>query len=567
MGSNIRRTPNEIVKIRLNNCNSLDFQLSKENIDCLVCNFLITGDVVATFDFDSVTGMCSTVAWGDAVSFSGDICDIGLTGYDNRFVPNFTGETFNPSGDTRFCMYPVSGDIYCYSMDSVPPQTDNPQHIQFCGGFYQGFYKLHEYDYQVLPNFYKDGWTMEFWIRRNDCSLEDKCNFAYTLNDMFPNNKGIFYYWGLRAENKFCNFWSGEFGLETCTGVPLSPPYTVKPFQPPINPFLYYTKRQVRCGEDPIPTAELTGCCEGLTNNAMAFRITDDGAVGIRLLTTTGDCIITSTGVTWSGSPMIEEFYTEDGYIERDNWYHVTLRFTPYDNSQCQVYRVGNGTLDIFIDGFLKESIQNFKEFIPYALEEHRDKQLAVPYNISIGGGTQGLLEAHDFGGEDLGLPATGFTVCDYFTLMYEPQIFSGVTVDNVRHLAPDLTIQEPELIEAFLEMVIPNRIGKITVTPTTFCGRNAIKIQMNGLISKVSNIILGNGDIQNVCLQKCVKIPPHAGKCGILEEYFAGTFIGSIAEYRLHNRALCLSEIRCNYDLDKEMYGKKYYVPQCRKS
>ena len=37
-----------------------------------------------------------------------------------------------------------------------------------------------------------------------------------TLNDVYPNNAGFFYYWGTRAENKFHNAYSGESGLQTC---------------------------------------------------------------------------------------------------------------------------------------------------------------------------------------------------------------------------------------------------------------------------------------------------------------------------------------------------------------
>ena len=92
---NIRKNVNRIFELRYNTKDYWDFQLSQDNVQCLVCDDVVSGDVVATFDFDAVSGMCSEIQWDCAVSFSGDICDIGLTGYDNRFVPNFSGETFN----------------------------------------------------------------------------------------------------------------------------------------------------------------------------------------------------------------------------------------------------------------------------------------------------------------------------------------------------------------------------------------------------------------------------------------------------------------------------------------
>ena len=97
MMKNIRNGVNKVFKLNLNSGNYWDFQLAKDNKPCFICDDIISGDVVATFDFNNISGMCSETLWDCPISFSGDICDIGLTGFDNRFVPNFTGETYNPS--------------------------------------------------------------------------------------------------------------------------------------------------------------------------------------------------------------------------------------------------------------------------------------------------------------------------------------------------------------------------------------------------------------------------------------------------------------------------------------
>ena len=43
--------------------------------------------------------------------------------------------------------------------------------------------------------------------------------------------------------------------------------------------------------------------------------------------------------------------------------------------------------------------IPDFEEIIPHELNTEKEKQLGVPFNISIGGGTQGLRESLIFSG------------------------------------------------------------------------------------------------------------------------------------------------------------------------
>ena len=589
--SNIRKNVNNIFDLRITRADYWDIQLSQDNIQCYNCNDIVSGDVIATFDFDNISGMCSAVEWDEAVSFSGDICDIGLTGVDNRFVDNFSGETFNPSGDTRFCIKRVSGDTYCYDMNHVEASEYSPQYVQFCGGFFQGFYKLHEYEYQTLPNFYPEGWTKEFWMRKETCPSGEvititgestifsggtqidqiwemdiltggTCADKPSLNEVYPENDGIFYYWGLRAENKFCLF-SPLSGLTTCTGIPLAPEFEINEFQPDINPFLYYNRRQV-CEGTPNPTVEFTDCCDGLLNNAMAFRISDEGAVGIRLLTTSGECVCTEDTIKFSGTPIIEEYYSDEGMIQEDVWHHVTYRFEPYEKHTCIGYRIGFGTLSIFVDGNLKLKIDEYPDFMPYELCEHKDKQLAVPYNISIGGGTQGLLEAIP-SGDSTFYDTTGYTACDYVTNLVEPCTFGGISINGEIFESPELSATEPELIQLWLEMHVTNRQGSIQVLGQDFNRRNALRIEINGVRDTIDFLLYGNnGGTLGICRTRCYDVLPHDGKCGILEENFAGTFIGGIAEFRLHDRPLCFSEIQCNYNQEKEKYNRHRDVSPC---
>jgi hypothetical protein len=52
-------------------------------------------------------------------------------------------------------------------------------------------------------------------------------------------------------------------------------------------------------------------------------------------------------------------------------------------------YRLG--TLKLYVNGYLFMVIEDFEEIIPRELNTEKEKQIGVPFNISWGGGTQGL--------------------------------------------------------------------------------------------------------------------------------------------------------------------------------
>jgi hypothetical protein len=164
------------------------------------------------------------------------ICDIGLTGTDNGLLECMSGQSIEytmgllPDShkfdrykyDRRFKMFQVTGHTWSpnhrfsglsegidYSIVSVNSNTVGI-YDELYGGFYQGFYKLFGYDYEILPTRYPKGWTVEMTLKPR---LED----AYlppsgqtTLNDFYPDNAGIFFYMGTRAENKFWHDANGK---------------------------------------------------------------------------------------------------------------------------------------------------------------------------------------------------------------------------------------------------------------------------------------------------------------------------------------------------------------------
>lgn len=112
-----------------------------------------------------------------------------------------------------------------------------------------------------------------------------------------------------------------------------------------------------------------------LYNNALAFRITDDGAIGYRYLT---------IGCDEQETYKIEEGYSHPNIIKEKEWVIINVKLTHLLNKMILKFYV-NGNL-IYVSKELP--ILNLR-----SLNEEQEKQEGIPYNISIGGGTQGLAD------------------------------------------------------------------------------------------------------------------------------------------------------------------------------
>ena len=215
--------------IKINNVRSLDakvyldeyydFMLYKGEAygagtgeECLAADF-------SKFNVDETGRIHSLSSWTGATVDETDLNDIGLTGIDNGFIKynkglisNYdflnilTGSTYHiGSGDTRFFMTPVTGNTqeYIYPMSAVTGEDGSVEYLSFNGGFYQGFYKVFGFDYQTLPTKLNYGWTLNFKLRPR-CDYE---TLPGTINHKHPENEGMFFYMGTRAENKFWEFY------------------------------------------------------------------------------------------------------------------------------------------------------------------------------------------------------------------------------------------------------------------------------------------------------------------------------------------------------------------------
>ena len=68
------------------------------------------------------------------------------------------------------------------------------------------------FDYEILPERISKGWTVEMILRPRLYNEYTPLNTETTLNEIYPQNKNIFFYLGTRAENKFYHHADGYPG-------------------------------------------------------------------------------------------------------------------------------------------------------------------------------------------------------------------------------------------------------------------------------------------------------------------------------------------------------------------
>lgn len=237
-----------MANIKINNTRRLDFKIRKDEYwdlmiskdeaygtgydydDTACLAAFVNAEDDACVEYFDKGKVFSSTAWDFAVNsgddeFSGvTLYNIGFTGVDNglvfydkyaitnvEFFNYYTGSFYCTCGDTRLSLS-VSK---CNTGEHIYPiklKTDETARYFECqGGFLQGFFKTYGYDYQTLPHAIEEEWNMSFVIRpRSEYPVLEG-----TLNHEHPNNKGIFFYLGTRAENKF---WELDATDETKSG-------------------------------------------------------------------------------------------------------------------------------------------------------------------------------------------------------------------------------------------------------------------------------------------------------------------------------------------------------------
>ena len=461
---------------------------------------------------------------------SSTLCDIGLTGIDNGLVPNMTGNSISYTMgllnlvdqfnrykfDRRLKLSQVTGYTSppnirfsantATTLYEIVSKTSNSigYYNQLYGGFYQGFYKLFGYDYEVFPERTNKGWSVEMLLRPRQEGQYSPNEDQTTLNQLYPENKNTFFYFGTRAENKFYHHASGSplsdsgytrvteslVDLKTCacsnTGVTNSRCIDV------YEPVFYEPQHNTDCSccsSSEVARPEKNPLFDSMSN-ALSFRLSGDPAnpkVCVKVLKFTGDCSITgtcpNTGITYTTGYTVTEYcssktlyeYCEQSnpnYLNREHWFHLTAVWSRNEyfdicdlkykgglgviSKESYVDSLSNdtvllieppitsgekvaekveivnlneqwlieknhrlGSLKLYVNGQIFYVINGFEEIIPRGLDTEKEKQLGVPFNISWGGGTQGLRENLTFSG-------IGST-----TYIQDPELFPNSTLSG----------------------------------------------------------------------------------------------------------------------------------------
>lgn len=386
-------------------------------------------------------GLLSVYEWEDAKAKAMTLENIGITGVDNgriwfnkdtvtdeEFLEVFTKSKLELKEDEKkLLLVPVKSclDKHSYGYEFV---NDNcGRRLKLYGGFFQNFTRVGDgCEYSILPSEIGDGLSLEFELKRKDFDDYDE---STTLNGAHPENKGIFFYWGTRAENKWVRYYGDlcnegkepdETTLETSDGIPLD-----KPTSNPVvsdNKFLTYTRT---CGghtvlddkegeSDPVVTVDAENtvlpdnpfliysrACGGTTvlnddeymkehaerydiysdlwRNALAFQVTDDGKVGYKYLVK--DCDAEEPECAYK----VESEFSKPGNVPYGEWVNIHVRILPCGSD--------NMRLMFYVDGRLVLYSRELPKLKLRELADSSDKQEGVPFNISLGGGTQGLSE------------------------------------------------------------------------------------------------------------------------------------------------------------------------------
>lgn len=467
------------IKTKLYRREFMDFELADDRVN-QYCGLSQDGLAIHV---DLSSGTTSLVKWVDAQTSNFDLNYISLTGLDNFFVSEpdaFTGNTLNTDivyeveENDRFVFHSVSG--YSTNIEYGISQEQDGTHI-LNGGFYQGFFKLHQYPFELYPTRMVKGWTMDTILTFNGSTGST----GTTLNSLNPNNTGYIFYIGTRSENKFKPLTEVErieiealglnLNIEDYANLKIDLDNDYRPSTNEVsvtngehvidkyyNSFGLYTggdEYVTASGKDYVGNYYIDDCGFRMTgksattttlgmelnvieserlyekyperdiiSNAFGIRIRPDGRIGYKKIVKTDPCLVDSgtttepSGCTTGSTEVIVNSGLTKSYTVVEKYSKCPI-FTANDNgkinitvtferdiplnTECELKysEYKNGTLTIYVNGRVVFEDKEFEEIIPHELDTIKELQEGVPFNISWGGGTQGLYESVTFGGRD----------------------------------------------------------------------------------------------------------------------------------------------------------------------
>ena len=374
------------------------------NLGCI--NTIITKNLAVHIDLTDErswnlnTGFTSIsiAKWKNAVCDNLNLYDFGLTAFDvGRIDEMWSGLKLTPD-DTKFTMYRIAHNdvvnptpqeftgttiITNFNTYQLSANTNNSTYFDLRSGYLQGFFKLNGYNCELLPSRYGLGITIE------------------TMLYLYEESHGIFYMMGIRAEDKYNPYYSGEFiknehplnenedennlfnntnanednHLESFSGVNTSEDNHLESYKS-----VERHKRGIRLPEEgkEIVFEEVIQI-DNFKNNVIAFEITNEKNIKYKYINNDG---------------LLKQNISE-ATIEVTGLTLISITYTPNYNLltekkiKCEPQRLG--TLIFYVNGRLFWKVKDFPEFFFREIVNNREKQIGVPYSISWGGGSFGL--------------------------------------------------------------------------------------------------------------------------------------------------------------------------------
>ena len=448
---NIRNNFTRGIECRLLNDRYYDYMLYKGSVEPITSkNECLSAwiDLNKKESYLPYDGIVSLTEWENAKASDFSLKHIGFTGIDNGFIQydkdEISQEEFNDifmgsemlftSGDTTLALYPVTGNTKKYNYEYAFSGDGEYSYAELKGGFFQGVFKVPEQEYEILPPYIDEDWHFEFVIRPQSIYTES----GTTLNSEHENNKGMFFFIGARAENKFAVMPDNDKTIEfegkkiditdgmddvevltdnkhifynrTSTGSTTHKPTGIDEngFRTIIskrtreykdNAFKLFNRTKngynasdVKSGNaDDIyaDSEDAYDIMKDVIGNAFALKYNDDGSVSYKY--TMKNCDSESG---WT----LEEETTKPGLVKDGEWNVINVRFAILDHAKdpCGVpVNLGNRKMKImiYINGYLVLVSKELNEFRFRPLKVKSKFQEGVPFNISLGGGTQGLAD------------------------------------------------------------------------------------------------------------------------------------------------------------------------------
>jgi hypothetical protein len=354
--------------------------------DIITKNLAINIDLtnINSWDFNSGLTVYSLSKWSEAKSDNINLLDYGLTAFDIGKTDKMWDSKIIYPTDLKLSLTPIkyntiqnpnqweySGVTVTNNILSISGISDNNfgNYFELNGGYLNGFFKLHDYNYELLPNRYNKGITIE------------------TLLYLYPESYGIFYYMGTRSEDKYNPNFSGE----TITGgslnnIQVSGVVTSEDDYLEAISETQTIKNAFGAYEDRLKTSYINESqVKNISNNVISFEITTNNKLAYKYINENGQLI----------------YNESNNQITNTGWTVISITFKPNrifdDVTILDCYKQRIGDLKFYVNGRLFWLIKEFPEFYFHKMYNDREKQIGVPYNINWGGGSFGLENSYHY--------------------------------------------------------------------------------------------------------------------------------------------------------------------------